>query len=120
MLEQSNYGSVIHNDQSLINLTLRHEWAELHPNWNWQALRLYRRFSELAAPRVMHYVGPRKPYDAHNSQKYYPQDLLAHYATFLTTHFPEVARPSLIPNAFLIRKFRALSHTIKARRTSAA
>lgn len=107
----------IHNDQSLINLTLRHEWAELHPNWNWQGLRLLRRFTEQATPRVMHYVGPRKPYDPKQAARYYPRALVADYARFMETYFPERPAIALGRDWALIRAIRERRHTQIGRET---
>lgn len=83
----------IHHDQSLVNLTLRHEWAELHPHWNWQGLRRYPVFTAHAAPRVLHFVGPLKPSHTDGTQMSFTHDVVAEYADFLARHFPDKERP---------------------------
>ncbi|MCW9043135.1 MAG: glycosyltransferase [Pseudopelagicola sp.] len=86
-------GPFHHHDQSLINLTLRHEWAELHPHWNWQGARPYQRLTQTSKPRVLHFVGTAKPYRTDGRQLVFPHDLVADYARFYAEHFPELERP---------------------------
>ncbi len=85
----------IHHDQSLVNLTLRHEWAELHPHWNWQGALWYHQFTAEAAPRILHYVGPYKPYDTNGHQLLYPREIVKAYADFMAEHFPDRPQPAL-------------------------
>ncbi|WP_243613427.1 glycosyltransferase family 8 protein [Shimia aestuarii] len=85
----------IHHDQSLVNLTLRHEWAELHPHWNWQGALWYHRFTAEAAPRIIHYVGPYKPYNTNGNQLHYPSEIVKGYADFMAAHFPDRPQPEV-------------------------
>ncbi|MBR9843177.1 MAG: hypothetical protein GYB25_08455 [Rhodobacteraceae bacterium] len=103
----------IHHDQSLVNLTLRHEWAELHPHWNWQGLRRYPVFTAHAAPRVLHFVGPLKPSHTDGTQMTFPHDTVAGYADFLARYFPDTERPTLPPNSWLSRSRIALRNHIR-------
>lgn len=50
------------NDQSLLNLLLHRRWTELSPVWNWQWTWTTRFFVPLAEPRLLHFIGPRKPW----------------------------------------------------------
>ncbi len=100
----------IHHDQSLVNLTLRHEWAELHPHWNWQGLRWFRRFTEEATPRILHYVGPSKPFNNDGRQMIYPQAVVKGYADFLAEHFPESTRPQ-VPSHSRFKRARIALNT---------
>lgn len=87
-------GPFHHHDQSLVNLTLRHEWAELHPHWNWQGLRHYRHRTVTTKPRILHFVGTAKPYRTDRQQLLFPKALVADYARFYETFFPERDRPT--------------------------
>jgi lipopolysaccharide biosynthesis glycosyltransferase len=74
------------HDQSLLNLTLKGRWAELSPVWNWQYTWSSRFFADLAEPRLIHFIGPRKPWkDSHNAL---PARYRNAYATFIETNYP--------------------------------
>ncbi|HVG48565.1 MAG TPA: glycosyltransferase family 8 protein, partial [Rubellimicrobium sp.] len=50
------------HDQSLLNLVLHRAWTELSPVWNWQHSRSSRFMIPLAEPRLVHFIGPCKPW----------------------------------------------------------
>lgn len=50
------------HDQSLLNLIAGGRWAEMSPVWNWQYTWSSRFFADLADPRLVHFIGPRKPW----------------------------------------------------------
>jgi hypothetical protein len=77
------------NDQSAINLALRGRWTELSPVWNWQWTEASRYFADDAGARLIHFIGPRKPWKTATL----PPRFTAGYAPFLSRHFPEAPRP---------------------------
>lgn len=79
----------VRNDQSALNLALRGRWTELSPVWNWQWTESTRYFAEDAGARLIHFIGPKKPWrtDA------LPPRLTSSYAPFLARHFPEAPAP---------------------------
>lgn len=50
------------HDQSLLNVLARGHWSELSPVWNWQYTWSSRFFADLAEPRLVHFIGARKPW----------------------------------------------------------
>lgn len=108
-----NMGPFIHHDQSLVNLTLRHEWTELHPHWNWQGLRRYPIFTAHTSPRIVHYVGFLKPSRTDGRQMTFPREIVAGYADFLAQHFPTSERPALPSNSLLNRGRTALRNRLR-------
>jgi len=55
-------GALLVNDQSLLNLVLRGDWAELSPVWNWQYTRSSALFEALEPAHVVHFIGGKKPW----------------------------------------------------------
>lgn len=49
-------------DQAMINGVLRGDFAELSPLWNWFVTDKTRLFAEGIGARILHYIGPRKPW----------------------------------------------------------
>ena len=50
------------HDQSLLNIVADGQWAELSPVWNWQYTWSSRFFADLAGPKLVHFIGARKPW----------------------------------------------------------
>lgn len=75
----------VRNDQSALNLALRGEWTELSPVWNWQWTETTRYFADDAGARLIHFIGPKKPWRTDTL----PPRLTAAYGPFLARHFPE-------------------------------
>ncbi|MCX7300296.1 MAG: glycosyltransferase family 8 protein [Rhodobacterales bacterium] len=77
------------HDQSMLNLVLDGKWTELSPVWNWQYTWSSRFFADLAEPRLVHFIGKRKPWkDTANSL---PPRYRRAYADFCARHFPGAA-----------------------------
>lgn len=74
------------HDQSLLNLLADGRWAELSPVWNWQYTWSSRFFADLAEPRLVHFIGPRKPWK--DSARALPARFRAPYAA-MAAHFPD-------------------------------
>jgi hypothetical protein len=77
---------MIRHDQSLLNIALDGGWAELSPVWNWQWTWSSRHFAELAGPRLIHFIGPRKPWADTGCE--FPPRFRAGYAGFAARHWP--------------------------------
>lgn len=50
------------HDQSLLNIVADGKFAELSPVWNWQYTWSSRFFADLAGPKLVHFIGARKPW----------------------------------------------------------
>lgn len=87
------------HDQSLLNLVLKGRWAELSPVWNWQYTWSSRFFADLTEPRLLHFIGPRKPWKDTSNEL--PARFRLGYATFLTAHFPTRADITPLDSASL-------------------
>lgn len=79
------------HDQSLLNLLLRDDWTEFSPVWNWQYTAASRYFAALAEPRLLHFIGSRKPWADRRNQL--PASFRQVYRDFQTRHYPD--RPEL-------------------------
>ncbi len=75
------------HDQSLLNVALEGRWAELSPVWNWQWTWSSRHFAEMAGPRLIHFIGRRKPWGDKGCEL--PPRFRAGYAEFVARHWPE-------------------------------
>lgn len=82
---------LLRHDQSLLNLLLRDDWAELSPVWNWQYTSASRHFAALAEPRLLHFIGSRKPWADLKNQL--PASFRRTYRDFQTRHYPD--RPDI-------------------------
>ena len=76
------------HDQSILNLLADGGWAEMSPVWNWQYTWSSRYFADLAEPRLLHFIGPRKPWADAGADL--PARHRRAYADFLARHFPGV------------------------------
>ena len=74
------------HDQSLLNLVMRGKWTEVSPVWNWQYTWSSRFFADIAEPRLVHFIGPRKPWK--DSDNVLPRRYRQAYVTFLNAHYP--------------------------------
>ena len=75
------------NDQSAINLALHGRWTEISPVWNWQHERATRYAMAHAEPRLVHFIGERKPWlDAGRDL---PPRFRARPHAFLARHAPD-------------------------------
>jgi hypothetical protein len=75
-------------DQALMNGTLRGDWAEISPLWNWQFTRASAHLTGIADPCLIHFIGPRKPWLT-DAQGVVPMRMRAAFAGVLTRHFPD-------------------------------
>lgn len=80
------------NDQGLLNSVLHGDWAELSPRWNWQYTWSSRLFETMADAHVVHFIGPRKPWNYTGSEL--PLRFRRAYEAFLAQHFPERPMPN--------------------------
>lgn len=87
--------AVIHHDQSLLNLALAGNWAELSPVWNWQWPRKRPLYGERIGARLQHFVSGRKPWNDPAAD--YPRRYAEEYAEFFRRHFPQSDQVRLPP-----------------------
>ncbi|MFO1208577.1 MAG: glycosyltransferase family 8 protein [Amaricoccus sp.] len=80
-------GSLLRNDQSLLNLVLRGDWAELAPRWNWQYTRASMLYEATEGANVIHFIGGKKPWT--HSGGGLPLRFRRAYRAFLDEHFPD-------------------------------
>ncbi len=65
-------GPFFYHDQSLLNLTLQDQWAELSPVWNWHGIDLYPFLRKYADPEVLHFTAKPRPWEfSANSPLYF-------------------------------------------------
>ena len=74
-------------DQSLLNLVLRGDWAELAPAWNWQYTRASMLFEGIEEVHIVHFIGPKKPWKHAGGRL--PLKFRRAYRSFLAEHFPD-------------------------------
>lgn len=86
-------GALIRHDQSLLNLVVDGTWAEFSPVWNWQYTWSSRFFADLAEPRLIHFIGPRKPWK--DTSAALPARFRRTYHAFVARHYPD--QPELAP-----------------------
>lgn len=79
----------VRNDQSAINLALHGRWTELSPIWNWQWTEANRYFADDAGARLIHFIGPKKPWRTVAN----PPRFTAGYAPFLRRFFSDAPAP---------------------------
>ena len=81
-------------DQSLLNLVLRGDWAELAPAWNWQYTRASMLFEGIEEVHIVHFIGPKKPWKHAGGRL--PLRFRRAYRSFLAEHIPEA--PAIGPD----------------------
>ncbi|MGY6411709.1 MAG: glycosyltransferase family 8 protein [Alkalilacustris sp.] len=75
----------VFQDQTMLNLALHDDWAELPPVWNWQVPHLDPPGG--AARRLTHFIGPAKPW--YDPRDKVPEPYRRVYRDFLGRHWPE-------------------------------
>jgi hypothetical protein len=87
-------GALLRNDQSLLNLVLKDDWAELAPCWNWQYTRASMLYEATEGAHVIHFIGGKKPWS--HAGGALPLRFRRAYRTFLAAHFPDA--PAIGPD----------------------
>lgn len=77
---------MIRHDQNLLNGVLQGDWAELHPTWNWQYTAATNMLAEMVSPRILHFIGPRKPWSIRGGR--HPLRYRRAFTAFMAQHFP--------------------------------
>ena len=94
------------NDQTLLNGILHGNWAEISPTWNWQFTWASRLFAPYADPHIVHFIGPRKPWNDCTGD--FPPIFARELDDFLARYIParqtSGQRSHLAPNHPLMRK----------------
>ncbi len=85
----ANSGAMTQHDQSLINLAVMGDWAELNPVWNWQWTRAYPFFQDYVGAQVLHFQGVRKPWHPDARQTRFSRVFVNQYHVFMKLHFPD-------------------------------
>ncbi|MCX5569683.1 glycosyltransferase family 8 protein [Kaistia nematophila] len=62
--ESAGPGIGMSGDQDYLNFSLKGAWNCLSPRWNFQTFLLRLELESLIDPAIVHYVGPRRPWDA--------------------------------------------------------
>ena len=81
------------HDQSLTNLALCGDWAELSPVWNWQLTRNDHLMFRLFSPNILHFAGVEKPWHSDARQLHHDRRIVSEYKRFLALHFPDRFSP---------------------------
>ena len=85
--DPANAAGLHRHDQSAINLALRGRWTECSPVWNWQFTRTTRYAMAHAEPRLVHFIGARKPWL--DTGRDLPPRFRARPHAFLARHAPD-------------------------------
>ena len=102
---------MIRHDQNLLNGTLRGDWAELSPVWNWQYTRSTMLFEAMEDAHVVHFINPKKPWTHVGGQL--PPRFRAACRAFLAAHYPE--RPQVGPDRHAMHENRKYMRSVLAR-----
>ncbi len=86
-LGRENREVMIRHDQNLLNATLKGDWAELSPRWNWQYTWASRLFEAMEDANVVHFIGPRKPWKDERGE--FPLRFKRAYRAFMAAHVPD-------------------------------
>jgi len=73
------------HDQTLLNVTLRDNWAELSPIWNWQTHQTTLGLTSTQDPALLHFTGGKPWSDRYGRV---PQSAVDDLREFLSTYFP--------------------------------
>ncbi len=69
-------------DQSVLNLVLEDNFAQLSPVWNWQWTHRYPMLTKLTRPFLLHLSGLPKPWTSHESATRFSSALIEEYKAF--------------------------------------
>ncbi len=100
----------VRNDQSALNLALRGRWTELSPVWNWQWTETTRYFADDAGARLVHFIGPKKPWRTGAL----PPRFSAGYGPFLRQFFPDAKAPKPVEPRVDRHRRALLRHWLRA------
>lgn len=107
---------LLRNDQTLLNAILQGDWTEISPTWNWQFTWASRLFAPYADPHIVHFIGPKKPWNDSNAN--FPPGFARELDEFLVQHIPErrssCQRARLAPDHLFMRKM-LLKHLLSGR-----
>ncbi|SMY07222.1 glycosyltransferase family 8 protein [Flavimaricola marinus] len=78
--------ALMRHDQTLLNIVLHQNWAELSPVWNWQYSAQARLFEPMMDAHIIHFIGSRKPWKDPEGEL--PPRFAARLAAFLSEHLP--------------------------------
>ncbi|SFH06995.1 Lipopolysaccharide biosynthesis protein, LPS:glycosyltransferase [Palleronia marisminoris] len=107
---------MIRHDQNLLNGVLQGDWAELHPTWNWQYTAATNMLAEMVSPRILHFIGPRKPWSKWGGR--HPLRYRRAFAEFMVQHFPEQpALPEVAPPDEMWMRRSLAKHILSQHRT---
>lgn len=84
-----NWRHMPKHDQSLLNLALHKNWAELPPQWNFPCFHKYFFHRHWADPCLLHFMSSRKPW--RDTEGIYDAAIVRLYRDHLRTHFPDRA-----------------------------
>ncbi|MEP2531694.1 glycosyltransferase [Shimia sp.] len=87
--------SYTYHDQSLLNLALQGDFAELSPIWNWQWPHSHPRFTRTITPGILHFTGHPKPWIARKKKTTYDAHIIEAYHQF----FQEFDLPQRFPTS---------------------
>lgn len=82
-----NADKILQHDQTVLNIILRNNWAELPLVWNFMYSPQTIYFSAMFDVCFYHFVGRRKPFKG--SYGAYPRRFTHEYRRFFDTHFPD-------------------------------
>lgn len=112
---QDHSGALLQLDQTLLNLVLRNNWAELHPAWNWQWAGVRPMFEVFVDTQIVHFVTAVKPWADRSGTL--PIRYRETARRFLAVHYPALPHTSAPPAAELEKRsllFRLAKHVTRS------
>lgn len=88
-------GALLQLDQTLLNIVLRDNWAELHPAWNWQWAIVRPMFDTFIDPQIVHFVARSKPWS--DPRGALPIRYRETARRFLARYYPDLPMTSAAP-----------------------
>lgn len=114
----ANAGQMLRNDQTLLNVVLHRNWAEMSPVWNWQYSAQARLYEPMLNAHIVHFIGSRKPWADPEGEL--PPRFSSALGRFVEAHLPghppiTVGQPPAL-NTGLMRKM-LLRHLLNLSKT---
>lgn len=100
----------LHFDQTLLNVALAGNWAQLHPAWNWQWEVVRPQFALYMDPQIIHFLSATKPWK--DAKGALPIRYREKARLFFDAHYPELEL-NIAPPSTQLTKRKVLARLIK-------
>lgn len=69
-----------YHDQSLLNMAIQGQFAELSPRWNWQFPNRFPAYTRMARPCLIHFSNNPRPWQGYKEETRFPRPIIETYA----------------------------------------